>query len=140
MADGDTNAQVGMGLDESGHSLDRRTVRLARQELRGLPEETGKDLPDNIQAYWRELQGWVPQQEHVAVGGLGRERPWTLPATGKATWRIVVLVFIAKIAKSKDWPAPKLELAFQLLGPKCPSPLRSGELEKRGERPKQFLY
>ncbi len=61
--------------------------------------ETGKDLPDNIQAYWRELQGWDPQQEHVAVRGLGRERPWTLPATGKVTWRIVVLVFIAKIAQ-----------------------------------------
>jgi len=50
MANGDNNTQVGMWLDESGRSLDRRTVRLVRQELRDLPEETVKDLPDNIQA------------------------------------------------------------------------------------------
>ena len=90
MANGDTNAQVGIWLDESDHSLDRRTVRLVRQELRDLPEETGQDLPDNIQAYWRELQSSVP-----AGRGLGRKWPWTLPATRKLTWGIVVMVFLA---------------------------------------------
>ena len=62
MAKGDGDVQVQTWLDEQTDpkgrslSLSRETIVKVRQELKRMPDVLHPDVPESVQAYWRELQ------------------------------------------------------------------------------------
>lgn len=97
MASGDTIADIGRWLDESGHSLDRRTIRLVRDELRDLPEETVRGLSDSVQTYWKELRGGTSEarQRRGFVEWLTEVLPGGPPSSRKLKGPVVAIGFLA---------------------------------------------